>query len=386
MKSVAIIPLRAGSKGIPNKNKLKILGRPLFSWVLTEAIFSKLDEIYVFTDDKYISDFVQNEYKWLKKVKVINRSEESATDTSSTEFSMIELAEKINYNFDIYCLLQATSPLTQRNNINEALDKISDKICDSVLSVVETKRFIWSSNGENLNYDYLNRPRRQEFNGMLVENGAVYATTKDSFIKTKNRLGGKIQPIEMPEDTLVEIDEKTDFLIVEQLIKNRLANSKGAIGKISTLCLDVDGVFTDATISVSAEGEFSKTFSYRDGMGLEKLRDIGLKVIVLTSEKSGIVKQRMKKLNITDTYVGIKDKYTFLENLCIDSTIERNEIAYLGDDINDLANIASCGMGMCPYDAEMEVQANADYVLKNKGGKRVIREACEFILKHNKRF
>ena len=105
---VAIIPLRAGSKGIPNKNKKKMLGRPLYQWTLSEAIFSNLDKIYIFTDDQQIIEDVKREYYWTDKVEAIQRSEESAIDTASTEIGMLELATLLNYNFDIYCLIQAT--------------------------------------------------------------------------------------------------------------------------------------------------------------------------------------------------------------------------------------------------------------------------------------
>ena len=121
MKKVAIIPLRKGSKGIPGKNKKKLLGRPLFSWVLGAAIFSDLDEVYVFTDDEEILNYVEKEYHWTTKVKGLLRDDVNANDTASTESAMLEFAEKINYNFDMLCLLQATSPLTTAENINEAI-------------------------------------------------------------------------------------------------------------------------------------------------------------------------------------------------------------------------------------------------------------------------
>ena len=85
MKKVAIIPIRKGSKGIPGKNKKKMLGRPLFSWVLGEAIFSDLDEVYVFTDDEEILAFLAKEYAWSPKVKGLLRNEDNANDTASTE-------------------------------------------------------------------------------------------------------------------------------------------------------------------------------------------------------------------------------------------------------------------------------------------------------------
>ena len=102
MKAVGFIPLRKGSKGIPGKNKRKMLGRPLFCWVLTEAIFSKLDEVVVFTDDTEIIEFIENQFKWSSKVKAVLRPENTANDTASTEIAMLSYCESVNYNFDIF--------------------------------------------------------------------------------------------------------------------------------------------------------------------------------------------------------------------------------------------------------------------------------------------
>jgi len=385
-KHIAIIPLRAGSKGIPNKNKRKILGRPLFSWVLTEAVESKLDTVYVFTDDKEIENYIIAEYTWTNKIVVIERSEESASDTASTEQGMIELAEKLNYDFDFYYLLQATSPLTSSADINNVIEELVTTKSDSVLTAVKTHRFIWNKDGKSINYDYLNRPRRQDFEGLIIENGAVYGCTKDSFLKTKNRLGGKISVVEMAEDTLTEIDEPSDMIIIEQLLKTRLLTFKAPVQKIKYLVLDVDGVFTQADVTYTENGEFSKTFSFVDGMGLEILRNNGIEPIVMTSENSKLVKQRMDKLKIKHCYLGVRDKFSLLNNLLPDLNASRNELAYIGDDINDLANILSVGWGACPANATKDVKAAADLQLNNEGGKGAIRELVEFLIQFNQRF
>ena len=150
-----------------------MLGRPLFTWVLTEAIFSDLDLVYVFTDDSEIIDYVEREYNWTTKVKTLLRNEENANDTASTESVLIEFAEKINHDYFILFLLQATSPLTLAIDINNGLNKIVKESFDSALSVVKTHRFTWNADGTPKNYDVFNRPRRQDFDGLLVENGAV---------------------------------------------------------------------------------------------------------------------------------------------------------------------------------------------------------------------
>jgi YrbI family 3-deoxy-D-manno-octulosonate 8-phosphate phosphatase len=383
-KSVAIIPLRKGSKGIPGKNKMKILGRRLYQWCLGEAIFSGLDEVYVFTDDEDIIDQVEKEYHWTDKVKVIKRSAENANDTASTEAAMFEFAEKLKWDFDTICLLQATSPLTTRNDIDNVLIEINENNYDSGLTIVKTKRFIWGKDSNSINYDYKSRPRRQDFDGLRIENGAVYATSKEQFLKSKNRLGGKISMVEMPEDTLTEIDEISDVLIIEKLLLNRLNSFKENIAKIKLLVLDVDGVFTPGTVGVSNTGELEKVFSLRDGMGIENIRLSGVDVIVMTSEISPIVESRMNKLGL-ELYMGVKDKYSRLDKVLETKGITRKEVAYVGDDVNDLVNLSSVAWGFCPNDAVLELQPYCDVKLNNKGGDQAIREACQFIVNYNKR-
>jgi len=385
MKKVAIIPLRKGSKGIPGKNKKKLLGRPLFSWVLSEAIFSELDEVYVFTDDQEILSYIEKEYTWASKIKGLLRNTENANDTASTESAMIEFAEKINYNFDILCLLQATSPLTQREDINKAIEQIERHKKEAALSVVKTHRFIWNSDGTPQNYDVFNRPRRQDFKGLLMENGAVYVTTKENFLQTKNRVSGAIGLVEMAEETLMEIDSISDWTIIETLLAERQKEKKKQ-ERINYLVLDVDGVFTDGCVYYDANGELAKKFDMRDGMGLEILRQNGVEVIVITSENSALVKKRMEKLQIKHTFLGVKDKYSFIQNFIQNNATTWSNLAYVGDDVNDLANICTVGWSFSPANATETVKQHVDFVLNNNSANGAIREVCEWIMKYNRRF
>lgn len=385
MKKTAIIPLRKDSKGIPGKNKKKMLGRPLFSWVLTEAIFSDLDAVYVFTDDKEIIDYINKEYYWTPKVKTILRSDKNATDIASTESVMLEFAEAIQYDFDMLCLLQATSPMTTAADINAVLAKIEKEKYDSALTVVNTHRFTWNADGTPQNYDVFNRPRRQDFEGLLIENGAVYATTKVAFVTSKNRLSAKIGLVQMDETTLVEIDSMTDWKIVEELLAARLKKSKKH-QRIDYLVLDVDGVFTNGQVLYSADGELAKAFDMRDGMGLEILRQHQVEVVVLTAENSELVAQRMKKLQIENTFLGVKDKYAFLQHFVKTKNTNFASLAYIGDDINDLANICSVGWSFTPANTTEIVKQNADYLLTKASAEGAIREACEKIIAYNERY
>lgn len=362
-----------------------MLGRPLFSWILTEAAFSNLDEVIVFTDDLEIISYVEKEYFWNHKIKAIIRNEENATDTASTESVLLEFAAQVNNDFDVLCLLQATSPMTTSKDINAVLSKIEKEAFDSALTVVKTHRFTWNADGTPQNYDVFNRPRRQDFEGLLVENGAVYATSKVAFLNSKNRVSGSIGLIEMEEASYTEIDSTTDWEIVEQLLANRLQKNK-THQRIDYLVLDVDGVFTNGGVYYGPEGEMMKYFDMRDGMGLEIIRQQQVEVIIMTSENSELVGQRMKKLQIQNCFLGVKDKYAFLTQFLKDKKANLGQVAYVGDDVNDLANICSVGWSFCPANGTDIVKRSADYVLTNASAEGAIREVCEVIMKYNKRY
>ncbi len=386
MRSIGFIPLRKGSKGIPGKNKKKLLGRPLFCWVLGEAIASSLDVIYVYTDDEEISAFCKREYQWTAKVKIAKRSDMSATDTASTEMGMQEFVEDLEHPFDNICLLQATSPFTTAADINACLEKVTQgDDYDSALTVVNTHRFTWNANGTPQNYDLFHRPRRQDFDGLLIENGACYVTRIANFRESGNRISGSIATVQMPEDSLTEIDSLTDWKIVEELLAARLKKNKGT-SRISHLILDVDGVFTDGCVYYGSDGELMKKFDMRDGMGLEILRQHHVEVMVMTSEDSKIVASRMKKLNIKDVFLGVKDKYSLLSRIAADRGISFSEMAYMGDDVNDLANMCAVGWSLTPANATMPIKNHADIILQNNSAEGAIREACNFILKYNNRY
>ena len=270
-------------------------------------------------------------------------------------------------------------------DINNALSQISTEGKTAALSVVKTHRFTWNADGTPQNYDVFNRPRRQDFTGLLMENGAVYATTKDAFLKSKNRVSEAIGLVEMPEETLMEIDSLSDWTIIESLLAERQKAFKRQ-ERIHYLVLDVDGVFTDGCVYYGAEGELMKKFDMRDGMGLEILRQHNVEVVVITSENSELVAKRMQKLQIKHAFLGVKDKYSFLQNFINLQNISWPSIAYVGDDVNDLACLCTVGWSFTPANATSIVKQNVDFTLTRSSADGAIREVCEWIMNYNKRF
>lgn len=219
MTNIAFIPVRGGSKSIPLKNIKLLNGYPLVYWTAKAANDATcIDRVIVATDSDDIRSVVKSFN--LSKVVLYDREAENASDTASTESVMLEYINKSNLsNEDNFFLIQATSPLLKNKHIDEMYQKLKVSNSDSALSCVRNKRFYWSEDGKALNYDYKARPRRQDFKGLMMENGACYINTVGNIKKDKNRLSGKIAVYEMPEYTAVEIDEPDDFLLIEKLME-----------------------------------------------------------------------------------------------------------------------------------------------------------------------
>ena len=376
----ALIPLRGGSKSIPYKNIKYIAGKPLCLWVLEAACTSRMiDRVYVSTDSDKISDVI---IKSELEVEILERDPSLATDTASTESVMLDFMDRVS--FDILVTIQATSPLTKPGDFDDAVNQFLKNSLDSLVTGTRIKRFFWTDDNEPVNYNPLKRPRRQEFNGYIMENGAFYITKREILKNNKCRLGGKIGVFEMAPETSVELDEPADWKIVENiLLENRNRYIEDHIKKIKMLVMDVDGVLTDSFIYCDNNGMEMKRFSVRDGMGLGILRNIGIKTGIITKEKTDIVEHRAKKLKIDHIYIGIDDKVKALEDISHRSGIPLKNIAYIGDDINDKEVLKAAGFSVVPNNCEEPLRSIADYVCINDGGCGCVREICNIIIEHH---
>lgn len=380
----AFIPVRGGSKSIPLKNIKPFCGKPLVCWNI-EALENcdSIDEIVIATDSKEIENTIKK-FNY-KKTRIYQRSAENASDTASTESVMLEYIQNKKLDPDvIFILVQATSPLTQSIHFTEALQMYQENRFDSILSCVRNKRFFWNANGTSLNYDFQNRPRRQNFEGMFMENGAFYINTIKNILDSKNRLSGKIGIYEMPEYTATEIDEPDDWIILENLMYRRiLRNQKKDYCKIKLFLSDVDGTLTDAGMYYSENGDELKKFNTRDGLGFRLLKEAGIKTGIITSENTKIVENRAKKLNIDYLYQGQLDggKLSIVKAICKKENISIDEVAYIGDDVNCIDLLAAVGFAACPANAHTQVKVIPGIVqMQLNGGEGCVREWVDVIL------
>ena len=153
-----------------------------------------------------------------------------------------------------------------------------------------------------------------------------------------------------------------------------------SLQKIKLLALDVDGVLTDGSIYISPAGEVFKGFNAKDGMGISCALRSGLQIAVITGRQSPIVERRCEELGITLLQQGVKDKRLALQQMAQQLGLVREEIAYMGDDLNDIPAFKASGLNLVPADAAMEVLAVADIITKASGGRGAVREAITIIL------
>ena len=379
MSVVAFIPARGGSKSIPEKNSKVFCGKPLIFWNLQELQNSDVDEIIVATDSEKIKSVV-NSFSF-SKVKIYDRSNDNAQDTSSTESVMLEyIANSHLSDGDTFMLVQATSPFTQTTHFNEGLELFKQH--DSILSCCESKRFSWKD-GKALNYDIYNRPRRQDFQGTLIENGAFYISSVSDIKSTQNRISGDIGIYKMPEYTYTEIDELEDWIVAESLMKRFVLNNKTKdFSNIKLFLSDVDGVLTDAGMYYTENGDEFKKFCTYDGMGFQLLQKTGVKVGILTTEDRELNRRRAKKLGLDFDFHGAKDKLQLVKDLCAKENITLDEVAYIGDDVNCFGLLSHVGIAACPNNAVPKIKAIPNIMqLERNGGEGVVREFVELFLK-----
>lgn len=381
-KVLAIIPARGGSKGIPGKNILPLGGKPLLAHSIDQAKRTPaITRVVVSTDDDQIAR-VARAYG----AETIARPPEISGDAASSESALLHALDFLRasegYEPDLVVFLQATSPLRGPGDIGNALETFDREHADSLLSVCPLHGFVWRRTPEGIrsfSYDYKNRQRRQDAPEDFVENGSLYIFKPRVLRESGNRLGGTIALYPMAVLDSFQIDEPGDFQLMEALLAARQAATAPALASIKLLILDFDGVMTDNRVLVSQDGAESVLCSRSDGWGIARLREAGVGVMVLSTEQNPVVTARCTKLGIACVQ-GSDDKLAALQSLAAERGLAREQIAYLGNDVNDLGCLAWVGCPIAVRDAHPAAQAAACWVTRHRGGRGAVREVCDAIL------
>lgn len=166
------------------------------------------------------------------------------------------------------------------------------------------------------------------------------------------------------------------------MVKKKIA--KKDFRKVKLLVLDFDGVMTDNKVYVNEDGKEMVCCSRGDGLGIENLKKIGIKILVISKEENKVVTARCKKLRVSSVQ-GIDNKLRTLKQVLKKLNIPPSQVCYLGNDINDVECVKLAGFGCAVRDAHPTLLKVVDYTTKNKGGNGAIREICDLIMKSSSR-
>ena len=156
--------------------------------------------------------------------------------------------------------------------------------------------------------------------------------------------------------------------------------SRKLLSQIRLFATDVDGVLTDAGMYYSESGDEWKKFNTRDGMGIKLLQRAGIITAIVTQERTKLVARRAEKLTISELHQGVMDKLALVREMAARHGLTLNQVAYIGDDINDLETLKEVGFSATPADGMPQVAAVVDYICQKKGGEGAVREIIEMIL------
>uniref|UniRef100_A0A3Q2PST5 N-acylneuraminate cytidylyltransferase n=1 Tax=Fundulus heteroclitus TaxID=8078 RepID=A0A3Q2PST5_FUNHE len=340
--------------------------------------FSHICLVWVSTDHDDIERVAKS---W--GAKVHRRSKEVSRDCS-TSLETIQEFLKENPEVSVVCNIQATSPCLHPSHLQEALKKITEEGYDSVFSVVRRYQFRWTevkkgckecTQPQNLNP--AKRPRRQDWNGELYENGSFYFATRDLVMIKGCLQGGKVTYFEMEPQHSVDIDVDIDWPVAEQRVLRF-----GYFGRGVTLMFcKVSGCLTNGKVFLSVCGEDMVSLHTRDTTGLRMLQKDGVEVVLLVSKDDLLTKSLSKKLEkVTGCEVfqvgedPLKDVETKFKNL------EWKDVAYIGNDAADVSCLSLAGLSAVPADAPACAAQVAKYTCKNVGGSGAVREFAEHVM------
>ena len=398
---LAVIPARGGSKGIPRKNIKSFAGYPLIAYSIAAGLQSELTtRVIVSTDDEEIAAVAR---KWGAQTPFLRPAEFAADNTLDLpvfQHALKWLKEHEGYVPDIVVQLRPTSPARPVGMVDEAIRLLLDHPeADSVRGVVpadENPHKMWRVDSETglmhglLKVEGIDEPYnapRQKLPPVYWQTGHIDAIRPERTFMAGDSMSGKnILPLFLDPSYTIDIDTPFDWMRYEWLVTHANLNMvwpgkarRGIPKKVDLVVMDFDGVMTDDCVIVDQNGIESVRCSRADGMGIRLLRESGMKIIVLSTERNPVVMTRCKKLNLECIH-GVLKKGEILANYMKEHEINPQNVIYIGNDINDLPCFPLVGCAVVPADAHPEVKKEADIVLLHNGGEGAVRELCDMLL------
>ncbi|MBA7568308.1 hypothetical protein ES708_10029 [subsurface metagenome] len=343
-----------------------------------------INDVYVSSDADDILEISKN-----YGAKVIKRPRTIARDNSTSEEALKHaiafIKKNIKEKIDIVVFCQATSPLRTSEDIDNAIKYFISTQADSLFSaVIFESLYTWRKQKRELisvSYDYKNRVRRQERPPLYLENGSIYIFKPEVLVKYNNRLGGKISMYIMDYWKSFDIDTIEDIEICEYFMRKKILSKPPRINKkdIQLIVYDFDGVMTNNKVIIDQNGEESVIVNRSDGLAISFLCKMRIKQIIISTEENQVVLKRAEKLKIP-CMNGVKNKLSILKKYLKKNNILKENIIYVGNDINDFEAMKFVAFPVAPSDAHKDIRKIAKLVTKSKGGDGVIRELLDIFV------
>ena len=364
---------------MPRKNLRRVGGIPLIARAVEAARrCPSIDRVVVTTDDPDIAAVAE---EW--GAEIVARPADIAGDSASSESALLHalgVLEERRVDVGVVAFLQATSPFIDVDALNEAVLLVRSRRRDSVFSAVETYGFLWAkavgAAAEAVNHDAGVRPRRQDRDPHYLETGAFYVMRAPGFRVSGHRFFGSVGIAEVPERTAIEIDTVAELQIAQAIAPLIDVPAPVVVDAVVT---DFDGVHTDDSVVVQQDGTEAVTVSRSDGMGVARLREAGVPVLILSTEVNPVVAARARKLGV-DVVQGLAEKSAALRAWAEGRGVPLSRIAYVGNDVNDLGCLELVGWPVAVPDAHPLVLAAARVVLDRPGGAGAVRDLAERVL------
>lgn len=398
---LAVIPARGNSKSIPRKNIKELAGYPLIAYSIAAARQSaSVTRVIVSTDDEEIAQVAKQFGAEVPFMRPAEYAQDQTLDLPVFEHALTWLREQEGYVADVVIQLRPTSPIRPSHCVDDAIEILqTHPQADCVRGVVvagQNPYKMWHIQSDGALSPLLtvqgikeayNAPR-QALPPVYWQTGHIDAIRPATILKKHSMTGDVIYPLLIDQSFTIDIDTMYDWQNAERLIMGGtlemvipLEGKKKFLPKLSLILLDFDGVMTDDRVWVDEQGHEMVAANRGDGLGLELVRKyLDIPVVVISKERNPVVAKRCEKLHLPYKQ-GIDDKVSIIKALMSEYSVVPEQVAYIGNDVNDLGCFELVGYTVAPADAHEIVRNKADLVLLQRGGHGAVREFCDLLLR-----
>ncbi len=403
-ETLALIPARGGSKGIPRKNIRSFAGYPLVAWSIAAGKQSKMvARVIVSTDDQEIAAIANQFGAETPFLRPAELAQDKTTDLPVFEHALKWLEEKEGYKPDVVVQLRPTSPIRPVGCVDNAIKILLDhNDADCVRGVVpagQNPHKMWRISYENepmiplLQVDGIKEPYnapRQILPPIYWQTGHIDAIRTSTILQKGSMTGERIYPLIIDPRYTVDIDNLSDWAKYEAVVYSGALEMVSPGRKrrpmpetIKMIITDFDGVITDGRVWTDENGRETVAASRSDSMRVRQLRERGIEVMILSSEVNNVVKARAEKMGVEAIHgLGLHEKGEALKKFLAEKNLDPAQIIYIGNDFNDLPCFEIAGWAVAVADAYPDVIRAADHVLSRPGGYGAVRELCDLVLKN----